>query len=150
MPKRANGEGSIYRASDGRWVGALTLNGKRKVFYGKTRQEANAKMTAAPASVHRGLPLVPERETVKSYLERWLADVVKPGVRPSTYASYEAITRVHLIPSLGKIPLAKLTPQHVQAMLNEKQGRSARRTVHASAGHRCPPGRTVGSALAGR
>ncbi len=40
MGKRGNGEGSIYqRKKDGKWVASITLdNGKRKVFYGKTKK----------------------------------------------------------------------------------------------------------------
>lgn len=38
--RRGNQEGSITQLSDGRWQARLSLdNGKRKAFYGKTRQE---------------------------------------------------------------------------------------------------------------
>ena len=39
MAKRGNGEGSIYRRNDGRWVGEMTIEGRqRKFIYGKTRK----------------------------------------------------------------------------------------------------------------
>ncbi len=41
MSKRGNNEGSIYyQKSRERWAGVVTLDGgKRKVLYGKTRQD---------------------------------------------------------------------------------------------------------------
>ena len=44
--KRANGEGSISRRSNGSWVAAVSLpNGRRKFFYAKSRDEARRKLT---------------------------------------------------------------------------------------------------------
>jgi hypothetical protein len=41
MPsKRGNKEGSISHRTDGRWMARMTLeDGRRKTFYGQTRQE---------------------------------------------------------------------------------------------------------------
>ncbi len=60
-----------------------------------------------------------ERLMVKEFLTTYLA-AIKPGVRPSTYRSYEQNIRLYLIPALGRRPLAKLTPQEVQAFLDAK------------------------------
>lgn len=51
--------------------------------------------------------------TVGEYLDKWLRHI-KPTIRPSTYHWYEDIVRLHLKPSLGSIPLAKLMPLHLQ------------------------------------
>ena len=47
-------------------------------------------------------------------------EVARPRVRAWTYAGYEVHVRRHLKPSLGRIALERLTPQHVQALLNQK------------------------------
>ena len=40
MSRRANGEGSLrYDEKTNRWIATITVNKKRKAFYGKTRQE---------------------------------------------------------------------------------------------------------------
>jgi hypothetical protein len=55
MPKRGNGEGSVYqRKSDGKWVTSITLdNGRRKVLYSNTQQEAiNWSDLAIPPGSH--------------------------------------------------------------------------------------------------
>jgi len=45
---------------------------------------------------------------------------VKPRVRPLTYAGYKVNVEKHLVPTLGKIPLDQLTPEHVQQMINSR------------------------------
>ena len=61
MGKRGNGEGSIYRRKDGRWVGqylVYTAEGaKYRYLYGKTRQEVSKKLTKAMADRDGGLNL---------------------------------------------------------------------------------------------
>ena len=78
------------------------------------------KLQAALRAESSGLGLAPEKLTV--------AD--RPSVRPRTYVSCAGIVRVHLDPSLGTIPLARLSPQRVQAFLNAKSASGlAPRTV---------------------
>ena len=67
-----------------------------------------------------GLPIVGERETVGNFLKNWLEHVAANKVRPSTLESYRWIVEKHLIPNLGRLPLAKLSPQEIQAFLNDR------------------------------
>ncbi len=69
----------------------------------------------------QGLPVAIERQTVTQFLDQWLENVAKPSVRPKTLHSYAQIVRLYLKPALGHHQLAKLAPQHVQAMLNDRQ-----------------------------
>src|SRR6266508_3085531 len=122
--RRGHGEGSITQLPDGRWQARVDLgyiNGKRvrKAYFGKTRVEAARKLNQALANKERGLPPIPERLTLVAFLDRWLANSVKQSVRPNTFVSYEYICRVHLIPRLGRIRLAQLTPNHVRACLRQ-------------------------------
>lgn len=120
--KRGNGEGSIYRMQDGRWRGAYhDLEGKRRVVSGKTRAEAASKLAAAIRDRDRGINQPAEKETVKGFLERWLPDVCKGSVRPNTYAGYERTLRLHVIPNLGKIRLARLAPQDLALLYRKLQ-----------------------------
>jgi integrase len=133
MGKRGQNEGSIFKREDGRWCAVLNIgyaNGKRrrKYFYGDTRREVQAQLTKALRDQQQGLPVVAERQTVQQFLEQWLRDVVQPNLRPSTYTSYEVLVRVHIVPVLGRIPLAQLTPQQVQDLMTQmrKKGLSER------------------------
>ncbi|HET9224674.1 MAG TPA: site-specific integrase [Roseiflexaceae bacterium] len=53
------------------------------------------------------------------YLEQWLEQTVKRQNRIRTYDRYAGDIHNYLIPELGKHQLAKLTPAHVQALLNK-------------------------------
>jgi integrase len=125
--KRGNGEGSIYfQESRQRWAAAVTLDGgKRKIIYGKTRQDVAKKLTAALQRKDQGLPFIRERLTVGARLEHWMNENIKPrydtetgtqtgGREPTTWASYEILVRRHVKPYIGKIALAKLQVEHVE------------------------------------
>jgi len=125
MAKRRNGEGSLSRRSDRRWQGSLVVgyqpNGRpsRKFVYGKTAQEATARLLALRSNAAAGLPIVDGRATVAQFLARWL-EVVRPTVRSSTYLSYEAVVRVHLVPGVGRVRIARLDVPTLQQFLGRK------------------------------
>lgn len=118
--KRGNSEGSIVHRSDGRWMARVTLPDRtRKTFYAKTRQEASRLLAAALRDRDAGLPIVGEKQTVIQYLTQWLSDI-KPTIRPRSLIRYEEMVRLHVLPTLGTVPLARLTPQQVQALYTAK------------------------------
>ena len=121
MPKRGNGEGSIYKRSDGKWVASISLEGGgRKVFYGKTKKEVTDKLVKVRAEQQQGTLVSAKDQTVKEYLENWLENVQRPKVRISTYVKYQKLMNRYIIPDLGKISLQKLTPQRVQALYTKR------------------------------
>ena len=89
--KRANGEGSIRKRSDGRWEGRYTAGyhpetGKRiiKNVLGKTQAECKAKLSAALESV-KGIDVSRADEyTVATWLRSWYDIYAKPNVRVAT------------------------------------------------------------------
>ena len=122
MSRRTAGEGCVREREDGRWSATVSLgfgtDGKRvrKTFYGATAEEVGAKLLEARSKAARGVPIrANERGTVAKYLARWL-ETRKASIRPASYASYESIVRVHVIPAIGSRQLARLTPQHVSAV----------------------------------
>ena len=56
--------------------------------------------------------------TVASYLAEWLAHT-RGRVRVTTYEGYEGLIRLHAIPRLGQVPLARLSPLHIQRLYAE-------------------------------
>ena len=119
--KRANGEGSVYfRASDNKWVGSVTLDdGKRKVFYGKTKKEAREKMNKALYEQKQGMLIATPRQTVEQFLTQWL-DGHRTSIRSRTHERYEEYVRLHIVPIIGHIQLQKLTAQHIKALYSKK------------------------------
>lgn len=124
--KGGQNDGSIYWREDRqRWCCIVSLGyegakRKRKYLYARTREDVQRQRNALLRDRDQGLPLTNDRITVGQYLERWLEDVVKPYRRPSTYVSYKERIHTHIAPELGRIPLAKLTPQDVQRFLSGK------------------------------
>lgn len=120
--RNANGEGSIRRHHDGRWearyVMQLAGKMKRRSIMGRTREEVARRLRSALQARDAGAQPVSAKETVAAYLETWLAGAAS-SLRPRTEASYRQIVRDHLVPRLGRIPLSRLQPQHVQAFLND-------------------------------
>jgi hypothetical protein len=124
--RRGHGEGSIFKATDGRWVAEIDLGHqdgkrKRKKLYGKTQKEVQEKLRAALRAKEQGLPPTPECQTVGQFLDQWLDETAKPTIRPRTYPSYSDLIRLHIRPALGRQRLQKLTPQELQSLLNTKQ-----------------------------
>ena len=122
--KRGNGEGSITKRDDGRWMARYTvrtINGpKRKIVYGRTRAEASAKLAKAMADRDGGLIFDAGSLRVGDYLDRWLSNSVKDTVRERTYERYEEILRLHVKPALGRLKLKALTPAHVQDFYRDR------------------------------
>ncbi len=121
MARRGVNEGSICQRKDGRWVGTLHLGyaaGKRqrKSFYGTTRQEVASKLTAALRDQQQGKRPAPERETLGTFLSRWLEDTARHNTRRSTLERYERLVRLHLEPGIGKVRLARLTADDLAAL----------------------------------
>lgn len=123
--RRGNAEGSIYKMQDGRWRAAVTVGKsvegkpKRKVFTAATRHEVADELTTALRDRQRGININPAKQTVGEFLNDWL-NMVKADVSPPTYVSYEGVVRLHLIPTLGEIPLGKLGAHHVQRLKQTK------------------------------
>ena len=124
MGKRGNGEGSIYRRKDGRWVGQYTVQtadgSKYRYIYGKTRQKVAEKLTKAMADRDGGLVFDARTMTLGGYLDPWLSDSVRDTVRQNTFDDYAYIVRKHIKPTLGRVKLKNLTPAHVRGLYREK------------------------------
>ena len=83
-------------------------------------QDVATKLTAALEARAEGTLVVGPRQTVAQFFGSWLADVVEPNLRPRSYKVYEGKTRLHILPELGKLSLAALTPQHFQRLQAKK------------------------------
>ncbi len=118
--KKANGEGSITKRSDGRYMARYTANGKRHCIYGETHSEVREKLNQKLVEIARGEFIEPTKETVGKWMNEWLVTYALPSVKQSTYISYESYIRLHINPELGDIKLTALTLEQVQRFFNKK------------------------------
>jgi integrase len=124
--RRANGEGGVRQRPDGRWEASIDLGDqdgrrRRKFYYGTTQAEAVAKLRAAHARQDARLPLANERKRTGQFLEHWYSAVLPATVKPATVSNYRTLLRTHVVPELGNIPLAKLSPEGVERLLARKR-----------------------------
>jgi len=124
MSRRGAGEGHIYQRKDGLWEASLSLGStggrrKRKSVYGKTRREVQTKLDAIRRDLSAGIAPTGDHLTVERYYEGWI-EAVKPRLAPRTHARYGDLMRLHVMPTLGRIPLAKLQPADVERLLAQK------------------------------
>jgi integrase len=131
--RRGQGEGSIYRRPDGRWVAVLDLgwrDGKRtrKYLYGRTHEQVARKLARALTQHQHSHQFANEQLTVEQFLARWLQ--AKQGtIRPGTWTRYAALVRLHVNPKLGKRRLARLKPEQLQQCYSELQTSRSPATV---------------------
>ena len=128
--RRGRGEGSIYRRADGRWSACLTVDGRRRYLYGRTRAEVAGRLGDATKQRDDGLPLPGGRETVASFLATWL-DTQRNRLRATTWRRSEQYVRVHTLPTLGRLALVRLGPQHLERLYQQQLSKGlSPTTVH--------------------
>lgn len=146
--RRGPGEDSVYLGGDGYWHAWIDRgweNGRRVRWHAKSKVKARVLRKLQAARLELGeTGSIARRErrvilTVEGWCTRWLADVVKPTVRPKTFNSYRSAVTTSIIPALGHIELARLEPDDVRGMLNDIHGtgkaakaRAAHRILHAA------------------
>ncbi len=127
--RRVKGEGSVYRRKDGRCMGEYEdANGMKRYITAKTKAEVRQKLRQKLDDRDNGLAYDSERLTVERYMDRWL-ESIKDRVRPGTFKPYEAITRLHIKPTLGRTQLDKLNAMQLEKLYRQKldSGLSPRR-----------------------
>lgn len=107
-------------------------DGKRRQRYETvhgTKRQAQARLSEILNSLNRGEYREPSALTVAEYLDVWLREYVRPNLRPRTAEGYGTIIRKHVLPSLGHIRLADLSPRHIQSYYATLLDRLSAQTV---------------------
>ncbi|CAN5671295.1 site-specific integrase [soil metagenome] len=119
--RRVKGEGTIYQRHDGIWYASITVgydeDGKqiRKYVSGGSQAEVRAKIDKLKGQLATGT-LSTTKISVGDYLSQWL-EFKRLEVKPRTHQFLEDYVRLYVRPHLARIELAKLSPLHVQNML---------------------------------
>ncbi|MGE3075471.1 MAG: tyrosine-type recombinase/integrase [Dehalococcoidia bacterium] len=124
MSRARRGAGSIRQRPDGLFearvsvIDPTTGKTRRRSYYGKTQDEVIGKLAGAIVGRVQGLPAAQDgRRTVRTYLQNEWLPQVRTRVRASTYAGYEATVRLHIVPTIGNVPLSRLGTRDVRRML---------------------------------
>lgn len=129
MARRMKGEGSLYQTKEKTWVCQYyDTDGNRRTKRFQRKADGRAFLDGLkeryvmPQNAGRrtSAEYSPSGPTVGKWMDQWLETYARPTVKLSTYCSYEMMTRVHVKPSLGDIPLTKLDPVTLQEFFNQK------------------------------
>jgi integrase len=115
-------KGHIRARGPGTWelkydIGVDPATGRRitrfRTVHGAKR-DAQRELRAILTGVDAGTYTDPSRMTLSAWLQQWL-DEAQHKVARKTLQRYREIVKLHLVPALGAIALAKLQPAHIQA-----------------------------------
>lgn len=127
MAKRANGEGSVFKRSDGTWSAALSYQDehgrfRRHTVYGRTQNEVRAKLRTAQERRDAGAPVKDATTTLAAWLEEWILKSLPASDRKqATVDLYTRLARTHLVPTLGARTLDRIRPSDVEALIVAKR-----------------------------
>lgn len=122
--KRVYGEGSITQRKDGRYqVSVPGIDGKRRYGYADSQKDAEKLRRQMLADVEQGKQ-PQSKQLFQQHVNEWLAVRKKmserrAGYKPSSYIKVVARMDAYFIPALGHLPLNKLTPGHIQKVVNK-------------------------------
>ena len=133
--KRINGEGSIYRAKNGKWIACITVGRNDKGKLIRRQRTADTKQKALAAleqlkSIYTGGAKSLTKETPLSiWLEIWLQTYKKGRIREYTLYNYNIIITRIKNSAIGQIQLYKLQTVQIQQVINELPKALAHRTL---------------------
>lgn len=135
--RRARGEGSLRKRSDGRWEGRYTTGRDPetgKLIYRNVLARTQAECKSKLREAMKNIQLIPEEPLVKEtkdperpavryttgeWLRTWFEVYSKPNIREATQDQYTNFLEKHVIPSVGDIPLEKLTSLRLQKLYQD-------------------------------
>ena len=118
--KRKNGEGTVRLRKDGRWEGRVVIGyddkgkPKTKSVLAHTKSECVEKLEMLKEECGRTAEKLKPDMPFGEWIDFWYKYFSSPKLRPTTQATYENRIYGHIIPSVGKIPLSKLTQNDLQ------------------------------------
>lgn len=110
------------------YEGTDPATGKRRQYSKggfRTKKAAQAALDEARGSLTSGDHKAPARLPLGTYLtEHWLPGL---ALRNTTMANYDIVVRKWIIPAIGGLPLASVTPAHVSGLLADLGASGGRR-----------------------
>lgn len=132
--RRKAGQGTLRLRKDGRWEGRVVIgyddNGKPKTknVTAKTKAACQEKLDTLKQQVGIVTGKAAPDMTFGEWMELWYKTYSKPHIRLTTQLCYENRIYLHIIPSIGEIPLNKLTQSDLQKFYADlkKNGRKSK------------------------
>jgi integrase len=110
---------TFYLRDNGTYQSKVTVNGERKTFYGKTKNEVRLKYqeylkdVSANSNTHNKCDL-----TLNAYIEYWLETYKLKTIEPSSYDKLERTYQNQIKNTIGNIRLNEVTTKEIQDLIN--------------------------------
>lgn len=123
---RGKGEHSVYRVPADKtkplqyWAAAIELppgpNGerRRKAIRRKDKKELLREVSRLDKDLRDRGDLPTANQTVEQWLNYWLREIAAKRVRPNTLDGYRRSIHNHIVPTIGRIKLEKVTGAHIR------------------------------------
>lgn len=149
--RQGNRLGSIYKDGDGYRADILlgydeTGRPIRKKVRTQTHAEAVEAIKRLQSEERAGTLTPSNTDTLATFVEIWLEGTIRPLRAPKTYSSYAYAMRVHVLPTLGRLRLNRITKADVQALFSalSKQTVQPRSNNPSNTAKKCLSTRTLG------
>lgn len=138
-PRRLRGDGTIYKRPNGTYAGQVDLGHdiedrrRRRTVYGRTQEDVQKKMRALLRQLEEHGDLPTADMTLEKWLTYWLDTIAAKRLKPNTFRSYRTSVNEHIIPSIGKRRLSRLSPAHIRQMHDDliRRGKSSTTALNA-------------------
>ena len=109
---------TIKMRTDGRYEGRITINDKRKSFYGKTKTEIKQKARDYVQNVNNGYK-EPQRMKFCDYIEYWLTAYKWNKIEPSSYTRLYRVYECQIRDTIGKKYIGNITTKDIQELIDQ-------------------------------
>lgn len=108
---------NIKSRSDGRYEGRLTVQGKRKSFYGSTKSDVKKKAKEYLMKIENGYR-EPHKIPLNDYIEYWLKTYKWNKIEPSSYTRLYRVYECQIKDSIGKMMIGDITTKDIQNLID--------------------------------
>jgi len=108
---------NIKLRPDNRFEGRMTVNGKRKSFYGSTKTEVKKKAKEYLQKVENGYR-EPKKITLNEYAEYWFVTYKNGKIEPSSYTRLYRVFQTQIKNTIGRKNIGTITTNDIQQLID--------------------------------
>ena len=110
---------TFFQRDNGSYQSKVTINGKRKTFYGKTKNEVRLKYQEYLHELEtNNSRLQSDDLTLNEYIEYWLPTYKLRTIEPSSYDKLERVYNNQIHNTIGKKHLREITTEDIQSLID--------------------------------
>lgn len=110
---------SFYERDNGSYQSKVTINGKRKTFYGKTKNEVRQKYQQFLRQIENDENrLCADRVILNDYIEYWLLTYKFKTIEPPSYDKLESVYLHQIHNTIGYRKMCEITTKDIQDLIN--------------------------------